>query len=150
MVLPFSEGGVDNLLFVGGDKISAEMYLSYFEEIARELSIKRTVFLSPLDGKSIDAIFLDDCKTLLIKEALRQSGQTGRRIVADRFFTAIPEESKERREIYEGVKRAALTALAEAKEAHAAMEEYYIDGMNFDALAEFREKRTEEIIANLF
>lgn len=150
VVLPFPTVAFDNVLFVGGDKLSAEMYLSYFEEIARELSIKRTVFLSPLDGKSTDAVFLEESKTLLIKETLRQSGQTGRRIVADRFFTAIPEESKERREIYDGVKRAALTALAEAKEAHAAMEEYYIDGMNFDALAEFREKKTEEIVANLF
>ncbi len=149
VVLSPCEEKAHNLLYIGGNQVAAEIYLSYFEEILKSLSVKRTVFLSPLDGKSVDGIYLEESATLLLKESLREKGIRGRRIVADRFFTLHPEESREHRALLESTKAMVLSALSEAKKAHAAMEEYYIDSMDFDALRAFREKKTEEILSFL-
>ena len=149
IVLSPCDGYVQNLLFVGGNQIAAEIYLSYFEKILQKSEVARTVFLSPLDGANIDGIYLKDSQTLLVKESLKRGSAKGRRIVADRFFSSHIEESKERRACFESVKGLALAALSEAMETHAAIEEYYIDGMDFTALAAFREKKTEEIISRL-
>lgn len=149
VLLPPRGENVQNLLLIGGNQVAAEIYLSYFEKVLRELHVDRTVFLSPLDGKSVDAIYLKDTQTLLLKESLRQTKTTGRRIVADRFFTSHIEDSREQRVCFDTVKELALSALRDAKEAHAAIEEYYIKCMDFEALDNFRQKKTEEILSLL-
>lgn len=146
---PILEENLQGLLFIGGNRNAAEIYLTYFENILQDLSIERTVFHSPLSPQSIDAIYLKEIKTLLIKEELRGGAEGGRRIVADRFFTTLTETEKERRALRELLGDAALTALKEAGEAHSAMEAYYMDGMDFDALEAFREKKTNDIISLL-
>ncbi|MBE6656408.1 MAG: hypothetical protein E7609_06050 [Ruminococcaceae bacterium] len=136
-----------NIVYVSGNCVAAEIYLSYFEEILKNSSMKRTVFLSPLDGKSVDGIYLEESATLLLKESLKGNGGRGRRIVADRFFTACLETSKEQRMSFEGVKAMALSALSEAKKAHAAMEEFYIDSMDFEALRAYKDKKSTQILS---
>ncbi len=145
----FLEDRVQCVLYIGGNRNAAEIYLTYFEEILQELSIERTVFHAPLTPKAIDAIYLNEIKTLLIKEELRAQMPSGRRIVADRFFPALSATEKERRALKEELTLAALTALKEAGEAHAAMEAYYMDGMDFEALERFSKQKTEQILAQL-
>lgn len=149
VVLPFSGFEAQNLLFVGGNPNAAEIYLTYFNKIAKAMGIKQTVFLSPLDGESVEAIHLPESGTLLVKEGLKGASDKGRRIVADRFFSSLNDEGKERFSVMSTVKKMALSAFKEAKSIHAAIEEYYIKAMNFDALAEYRLKKADEILDRL-
>ena len=138
-----------NVLLIGGNQNAAEIYLTYFDKISRELGIKRTVFLSPLDGESVEAIHIPECETLLIKESLKPHKDNGRRIVADRFFLSHPEESKEYSTMMTAIKKMALSAFKEAKSFHAAIEEYYVNAMDFEALEEYRYKKADEILLAL-
>lgn len=149
VVLPCSGFELQNLLLVGGNPNAAEIYLTYFNIIAKEMGIKRTVYLSPLDGESVDAIHLPESGTLLIKESLKGAGDKGRRIVADRFFSSPTDEGKERFSVMNAVKKMALSEFKEAKGIHAAIEEYYIKAMDFDALATYRRKKADEILDSL-
>ena len=146
---PIDEENLQGLLFIGGNQNAAEIYLTYFEEILQELSIERTVFHSPLSPNSVDAIYLKEIKTLLIKEELRGGSVGGRRIVADRFFPAHAVIEKERRALTAPLLNTALAVLKEAGEAHTATEAYYIDGMDFEALETFCKQKIESILSLL-
>lgn len=148
-ILPVNDAKTDKMLFIAGNPNAAEIYLTYFEEVLKAMGIKRTVFLSPLDGESVDAIHLPDTGIFLLKDSLKQSGDVGRRIVADRFFRMPETDGKEKHALIASIKRMAQTALADAKEAHALMEAYYIDAMDFDGLEKFRNQKADEILNHL-
>lgn len=147
--IPIYEEGLQNLLLISGSPFAAEIYLSYFEELAKENKIAHTVFLSPLSPKSVDALYLKENKTLLIKEDLWCGNTKGRRIIADRFFPGAPEDTKEQKNMLNALLSHALHALQQAGSAHAAIEKCYISGMDFEALRAYREKTIEEILSDL-
>ncbi len=148
-VLSFPEEGVQNLLLIHGKNASAEIYLSFFEDLVCESRLTHTVFLSPLSPDTVDGIYVNESKTLIIKEDLFRGKCKGRRIWSDRFFSVEPEESKERRGISEHLKEMALSRLAEAGEAHRAMERCFGTGMDFEKLTAFAEEKTEAILREL-
>ena len=147
VVLPVRDEGVQNILLIRGSMCTAEIYLSYFEELLQQNEIAHTVFLSPLSPNAVDAIFFSENKTLLIKEDLFGGKTSHRRIVADRFFSWLPEDKKEHKHIFEETLSLALSSLKQAGAAHAAMEKYYIDGMDFSSLGAYREASIEKILS---
>lgn len=139
VILPFSEKDVQNLLFIGGKEGAAEIYLSLFEKMMQEMHLAHTCYLSPLSPDAPDALYLEESKTLLIKERLYRGHGKGRRIVADRFFSLSFEESKDLRRAEEGIQEAAIAALDEAAHAHRMLEKIYsraVDFSRFEAFAD--------------
>lgn len=149
VILPFSEASASNILLIGGKEASAEIYLSLFEEIAKEEGTEHTVYLSPVSPKKPDALYLPATKTLLIKERLSTSGNKGRRIVADRFFAFSDFEEKEVTRAKQDLKTAILAALAEAAAAHRAMEACYSEAMDFSGFDLFSEKVIKNVLCAL-
>ena len=148
-LLPVHEDGLKNLLLIRGSLCTAEIYLTYFEDLLRENHIAHTVFLSPLSPDRVDAIYLKENKTLLIKEELWGGETRGRRIVSDRFFTDLSEDTKEQKAMLDGLLSFALTSLKHAGAAHAATEKYYIESMDFKALGAYRKSAVERILSEL-
>ena len=147
VVLPVCAEGLQNILLIRGSLCTAEIYLTYFEELLSQNEIAHTVFLSPISPDSVDAIFLPENKTLLIKEELWRGSAPTRRIVADRFFTQLSDDKKEQKHIFDQILSLALASLKQAGAAHAAMEGYYVDGMDFDSLRAHREKIIAKILS---
>lgn len=147
--ISFTETNVQNLLLISGKEGSAEIYLRHFAESLRDLRLSHRVFLSPISPDHPDAIYLEENKTLLIKEELMQGALRGRRIIADRFFREIPEEGKERRHLELTLKSAVLNALKAASNAHGEIERYYGEAMDFPSLSRFAQEATQRVMKEL-
>ena len=137
------------LLLIGGKEAAAEIYLSFFAEYLKKAEIEHTVFFSPLSPDIVDAIYINEEHTLFLKEGLNTQKHSGRRIVADRFFTAPETSERESKALAEGIKNAVHTALKEAGEAHAAIEKCYKTGMDYQALGRFKKEKKEALLSAL-
>ena len=147
-LIPLEED-VQNLLLISGKESAAEIYLSLFADTIHDLKLSHTLFLSPLSPDFPDAIYIEENKTLLIKEGLAQKTLRGRRIIADRFFHNLPEQAKERQKLEQGLKASALAELKNAASAHKEIEAYYSSAMDFHALSLFTENALQEVLEAL-
>lgn len=149
-VLPFSRDSVGSLLLISGRNAAAEIYLSLFAEVAQKMGVAHTLYLSPLSPAYPDALYFPETGTLVIKEALAPALPVkGRRTVAERFFAALPPVHRAEEAVRESILQSACTSLADAAEAHAAIERYYGDGMDFARLSLFADQVAREVLAAL-
>lgn len=149
-VLPFAPEQLKSVLLVGGRVAAAEIYLSLFADIAKELGLAHTLYLSPISPDYPDAVYLPETQTLVIKESLAAYlPMRGRRTVAERFFTSLPTEGRESASVRKGIFREVCAALADAARAHKSIEGYYGAGMDFARLGIFTEQLSEEVLAAL-
>ena len=137
------------VLLVGGKEATAEIYLSFFEEILTQAKIEHTVYLSPLSPSIVDAVYINEQKLLLLREGLNTQKMHARRIVADRFFQLPEASDRESLILGESIKKAVLASLKAAGVAHAAIEKYYGMGMDYLALEQFKKEKTERLLAAL-
>ena len=128
----------ENVVLLSGKKQSAEIYLSIMKEVLEQNKVASTIFLSPLSEESIDAIYLDEAKTLYSWEGFFGGEKAKKKLHLSRFL--IPEKTVDHALLHASdkqekmLKRLALSSLLHAAEAHFSLEDIYRSAVDFDAL----------------
>ncbi len=138
-----------------GKKHTAELYLQYLKEGLQKERIKHTVFLSPLNEKEIDGIYIDEIKTVYLWEEYEQTGKESKKMHMRRF---IPHDSthvksasfiRQVSALEENLIHAALSALRTAGQSHFILEDIYKKCMNFSQMQEKSKKYAEDVLSHL-
>lgn len=142
-----------NYVILTGKKHSAEIFLSVLERALAQNHISHTLFLSPLSADSLDAILVEETKTLYLWDGFLPLATEGKRLHLNRYQKSLTPVMNALLRTAEKLENTAidtaLSAFRNAGEAHFALEKIYRGAMDFEKMKQKSEKWIGECLAEL-